>query len=125
MGFERQPRPAAWSVDGHEQYPCPRYGVRDAFAVEERLRAALPVMHSYRQLVPPRLESTLPRIEVEIHPGIGLHTVNLLPKIALLGIRHAVAIVGINRSSAVVARIHVQTQGPLPPLSRTPHQRPN
>ena len=108
IGFERQPRPPAWIVNGHEQYPSLRYGVRDAFAVEERLSAALPVVHSNRQLVPPRLESTLTRIEVEIHPAIGLHTVNLLPKIALLGIRHAVAIVGINRTSAVVARIHVQ-----------------
>ena len=107
-GFERQSRLAAWIVDGHAQYSSPRYGIRDSLAVEERLRAAPPVMHSHGHLLPPRLESTLARIEVEIDSNSGLHTVYSLPKIALLGIRRAVPIVGINRTAAVVARIDVQ-----------------
>jgi hypothetical protein len=108
LGFERQSRLTAWVVKGYAQYSCPRHGIRDAFAVEKGLRATPPVMHSHRHLVPPRLESTLARLEVEIDSSVGLHAAYSLPKIALLGIRHAVPIVGINRTAAVVARIDVQ-----------------
>jgi hypothetical protein len=37
-------------VDGHAQYSCPRYGIRDAFAVEERLRATAPVIRVPRHV---------------------------------------------------------------------------
>ena len=54
------------------------------------------------------MESTLACIEVDLHSSVGLHTVYSLAQIALLGICHAVPIVGINRAAAVVARIDVQ-----------------
>src|ERR1700722_358528 len=100
-GVERQPRLAPWIVEGHAQYPVPYHGFRDGVAIEGCLRPARPVMHAPRHLVPPRLESTLARIKVDVDPGRCLHTAHLLPKGTLPGIRHAVPIVGINRPAAV------------------------
>src|SRR6202044_1408242 len=95
----------------------------DAFAGERSLCATGPVMHSYRHLPPPRLESALARIEVDIDSGVGLYAAHSLPKIILPGIGHAVPIVGIDRAAAVIARVDIQGQRSLRRLGGALYQR--